>query len=102
MYIPNISHTRHSSTELVLCCHPFTNGFPGGLLVKNPPAKAGDEGSIPGSGRSPGGVNGNLLQNSCLENPTDRGAWLATVHRVRHDFTTEHTRTHGSHTTMQH
>ena len=54
-------------------------------MVKNPPANAGDvrdAGSIPGSGRSPGGGNGNPLQYSCLENPTDRGAWQATVYRV--------------------
>ena len=46
------------------------------LVVKNPPANAGDTrdmGSIPGSGISPGGVHGNPLQLSCLENPTDRG-----------------------------
>ena len=52
------------------------------LVVKNPPANAGDSGSIPGSGRSPGGGHGNPLQYSCLENPTDRGAWRATAHRV--------------------
>ena len=54
-------------------------------MVKNPPAIAGDirdMGSIPGSGRSPGGGHGNLLQYSYLENPIDRGAWRATVHRV--------------------
>ena len=51
-------------------------------MVKNPPAKAGDEGSIPGSGRSPGGGPGNPLQYPCLENPMDRGAWGATVHGV--------------------
>ena len=51
-------------------------------MVKNPPAHAGDLGSIPGSRRSPGGGNGNPLQNSCLENPMNRGAWWATVHRV--------------------
>ena len=47
-------------------------------MVKNPPANArgvGDTGSIPGLGRSPGGGHGNPLQYSCLENPTDRGAW---------------------------
>ena len=43
---------------------------------------AGDVGSIPGSGRSPGGGNGNPFQSSCLENPMDRGAWQATVHGV--------------------
>ena len=48
-------------------------------MVKNPPATAGDEGSIPGSGRSLGDGNGNLLQYSCLENSMDRGAWQVTV-----------------------
>ena len=57
-------------------------GFPGGSVVKNPPANAGNKGSIPGSGRSPGGGNGNSLQDSCLGNPMDRGAWQATVHTV--------------------
>ena len=55
------------------------------LIVKNPPANAGDvrdTGSIPGSGRFPVGGHGNPLQYSCLENPLDRGAWWATVHRV--------------------
>ena len=54
-------------------------------MVKNPPANARDArdmGSIPGSGRSPGGENGNPFQYSCLENPMDRGAWWATVHGV--------------------
>ena len=53
---------------------------------------AGDLGSIPGSGRSPGEGNGNPLQHSCLENPMDRGVWQATVHgvtRVRHDLVTK-------------
>ena len=53
------------------------------LVVKNPLAITGDAkyaGSIPGSGRSPGEGNGNLLQYSCLKNPMDRGAWWATVH----------------------
>ena len=55
------------------------------LVVKNPPANAGDVrdlGLIPGSGRFPGGGHGNPLQHSCLENPIDRGAWQATVHGV--------------------
>ena len=54
-------------------------------MSKNPPASAGDAGDtgpIPGSGRSPGGRNGNSLHCSCLSNPMDRGAWWATVHRV--------------------
>ena len=49
-------------------------------MVKNPPANAGDVGCLPGSGRFPGGGNGNPLQYSCLRRPTDRGAWRATVH----------------------
>ena len=53
-------------------------GFSGSSLVKNPAANAGDLGSIPGSGRSRGGGSGNPLQYSCLENPMDRGDWLAT------------------------
>ena len=58
-------------------------GFPGGSVVKNLPANAGDTGLIPGSGRSPGEGNGNPLQYSCLENPMDGGgAWQATVHGV--------------------
>jgi len=57
-------------------------GFPGGSVVKNLLINAGDMGSIPGLGRSPGGGNGNPLQYSCLGNPMDRGAWQATVHGV--------------------
>ena len=52
------------------------------LVVKNPPGNAGDVGSIPWSGKSPGGGYCNPHQYSCLENPLDRGAWRATVHRV--------------------
>ena len=55
---------------------PPTLGFLGGSLVKNQPAKAGDVGSVPGSGRCPGEGNGNPLQFSCLENSMDRGAGL--------------------------
>ena len=61
-------------------------------LVKNLPANVGDTDSSPGSGRSPGGGNDNLLQYSCLENPTDRGACWTIVHevaRVRHDHVTQ-------------
>ena len=59
------------------------------LMVKNMSANAGDirdMGSIPGLGRSPGGGHGNPLQYSCLENPMDRGAWRATVHRITNSF----------------
>ena len=64
------------------------NGLQMVQLVKNPPANAGDAGSIPGSGRSPGEGNGNPLQYSCLENSMDREAWWATDHgvaKVRYD-----------------
>ena len=57
-------------------------GFPGGSVVKNPPANAGDVGSIPVLGRSPGDGNDNPFQDSCLGNPMDRGAWQDTVHWV--------------------
>ena len=58
---------------------------PGGQVIKNPPANAGDArnmGLIPGFGRSSGGSQINPLQYFCLGNPTDRGAWWATVHGV--------------------
>ena len=57
-------------------------GFPGGSVVKNPPANAGDTGLIPESGRPSGEGNGNLLRCSRLGNPMNRGAWWATVCRV--------------------
>ena len=60
------------------------------LVLKNPPANAGDVrdvGLIPGSGRSPGGGHGKPLQDSCLRNPMDRGAWWATVHGVTQNQT---------------
>ena len=60
------------------------------LVLKNPLANAGDArdtGSIPGSGRSLGGGNGNPLQYSCLESPMDRGAWSATFYRVAQSWT---------------
>ena len=74
-------------------------GFPGGSVVKNPSANAGDTGDvgwIHEPGRSPGGGNGNPPQCSCLENSMDRGTWQATVHgvaKLRHDWATEHTYT---------
>ena len=61
------------------------SGFPGGSSGKYPPANAGDTrdaSSVPGLGRSLGGEHGNPLQYCCLENPSDRGAWWATIHRV--------------------
>ena len=65
-------------------------GFPGGSVVKNAPAlqeREGDTDSIPGSGRSPGGGQGNPFQDSFLENPMDRGAWWAMVHGVTKSWT---------------
>ena len=64
---------RLSSSNAIKQTHP------GGSAVKVSACQAGDVGSIPESGRSPGEGNGNLLQYSCLENSTDRGAWLAIV-----------------------
>ena len=69
-------------------CAMRKRGLPGGSVVKNPPANAGDVSLIPGSEKSPGEGNGNLLQYSCLENPLNRGACWATVYgvaRVKHD-----------------
>ena len=59
-----------------------SRGFPGGSVVQNPPANAGDMGFILGSGRSPGEGKGNPLQYSYLENPMERGAWQVTDHGV--------------------
>ena len=67
-----------NETPLPLC---------GSLEVKASACNAGDLGSIPRLGSSPGGGNGNPLQDSCLENPMDRGAWWATVHRVAKSLT---------------
>ena len=74
------------------------------LVLKNLPASAGDirdVGLIPGSGRSPGGGNGNPLQYSCLENSMDRGAWWApwghSPRGHKESDTTEATTTHGTH-----
>ena len=63
-------------------------GFSSGSVVKDLSTNVEELGSIPGSGRSPGEGNGNPLQDSCLDNSTDRGAWQDTVHgsqRVGHD-----------------
>ena len=61
---------------------PYTKSFLGGLIGKESTCNVGDLGSIPGLGRVPGEGNGNPLQYSCLENPMDREAWWATLHRV--------------------
>ena len=83
------------STDFLLALVPIYLGFPSASVIKNPPANAGDTGDtdlIPGSERSPGGGDDNPLQYSCLENPMDRGAWLAIVHKVAragHDLGTK-------------
>ena len=74
-------------------------GLPMAVVVMNTPANTGDVGSIPGSGRFPGGGHGNPIQHSCLENPMDRGALPARVRRVAKSWTqlkqlSTHTRTH--------
>ena len=87
--IPERQTDRGDSDLLVMSHFPWLTemlpllwsmGFPGGSAMKNPPANAEDEGSIPGLGRSPGGRHGNSLQYSYLENPLGRGAWWAIVH----------------------
>ena len=79
---PRAASPRHEQLRLRA---NFLMGFPGGSVVKNPPANARDTrdtGSIPGLGRSPGVANGNPLQYPCLESSMDRGAWRATVSGV--------------------
>ena len=56
--------------------------MPDGSVVKNLPANAGDMSLIPGSGRSPGEINGHPPQHSCLQNPVNKGAWRVTIHGV--------------------
>ena len=78
-----------------LCPNHPKRGFPGGSVVKNPHANAGDMGgadTIPGSGRSPEKGNGNPIQYSCLENHMDKGAWRQPSmgsQRVEHDLATK-------------
>ena len=83
-----IPHGQQGTTVVVIVLHVLQQEQGASqvlLVVKNPPANAGDirnAGSIPGSGRSPEGGNGNPPQYSCLENPMDREAWWATVHKI--------------------
>ena len=70
----------------------FLKGFPHSSVIKESACNAGDLGSIPGMGRSPGEGNGSPLQYSCRENLIDRGAWQATIHgvsRVRYNLVTK-------------
>ena len=75
----------YSGVELLE--HILILGFPGGSDSKESACNAGDPGTFPGSGRSPGEGNGNPLQYSSLENSMDRGAWQATVHGVAKSWT---------------
>ena len=80
---PGLSPMVWAACQVCWICPfpPGTMGFPGGSVVKNLPANAGDAGSMPESGRSPEEGNDNPLQYSCLEKSMDREAWWATVHR---------------------
>ena len=83
-----IEATEASELVCSILTHSFSGyslyilGFPNGSVGKKSTCNTGDEGLIPGLGRSPGGGNGNSLQYSCLGNPKDRGAWQATGHGV--------------------
>ena len=83
------SRNRYMVCKMIVASHPFNLaspsaywGFPGSSDGKASACNAGDLGSIPGSGRSPGEGNGNPVQYSCLENPMDQRAWWASVHGV--------------------
>ena len=93
IYPPHPDNKPDLTDEVVDTLNLFMvpRGFPHSSVGKESACNAGDLGSIPESARSPGEGNGNPLQYSCLENPMDRGAWRATVHRasrVRHDLAT--------------
>ena len=80
----------YARAEAIERCYKREMGFPGGAGGNEPTASVGDirdVGSIPEPGRSPGGLHGNPLQYSCLENPMNRGAWWATVHRITKSLT---------------
>ena len=83
-----------TSTGSKMVDSPILNGFLGGSGGKETACNAGDPGTIPESGRSPGERNGNLLQYSCLENPMDRGAWQAMIHRATNSQTQLSTHSH--------
>ena len=101
-YLPSSIHTHWLSlTALHNWAVLHSVCLPSGIVVKSLPANAGDKGdagSIPGSGRSPGGGNGNLLQYSCLENSMDRGPWWAIVQGVAESCTELSMRAYHTHT----
>ena len=78
----DLSHQGSPLNKSWVCTLKHLFGFPGSSVVKKSACNAGDPGSIPELDRYPGGGHGKPLQYSCLENPMDRGAWRATVHRV--------------------
>ena len=94
-YIHSVDILNNELHSIVTMCSYNTypmRGFPGGLIVKNQPANVGvtgNAGSIPGSGRSPEGGNGNPLQCFCLEDLMDRGTWWPTVHSIAKSRTQE-------------
>ena len=80
-HLAGLSAALNKINILFVRRHGIIGVFPGSSTVKNPPTMQ-ETGLIPGLGRSPGGGHRNPLQYSCLENPTDGGAWQATVHRL--------------------
>ena len=89
-YIPIfITQYAHNACFITVILGVMVEGFPGGSNGKESACNAGDPGSIPGLGRSPGGGNGNPLQYSCLENSMDRGAWQTIVHGITKSDTTK-------------
>ena len=83
-----ISRELHNVCFILLISPHNFLGFPGGSMVKNPPANAGDADLIPGSGRPTGEGNGNPPQYSCLGNSMDRGSWQTIVHGVTKELDT--------------
>ena len=100
---PTVCWAPHQTEARFLCISCVLGAFQVALVLKNPLANVGhtgDTGSIPGSGRSPGGGHGNPFQCSCLESPMDRGTWQVIVHGVTKsqtrfsDWACTHTHTH--------
>ena len=93
-----LHRVRHDWSDLAAAAAWWHEGFPNGSDGKESAFNAGELGLIPGLGSSPEGGHGNPLQDSCLENPTDRGAWRAMVHGLgknqTHDWS-EWARTHS-------
>ena len=91
-----VCHSCRQATSIIHFLQDFSDtllGFPGGSDGNKSACNEGDPSLFPGSGRSPGGGDGNPLQYSCLENPMDRGAWCTAVHGITKSWTqlTKHT-----------